>query len=59
MLRKIKVVSNKKMILNHSLPIETMQKVSIAQNLVTSYALTFKNLLNFSKGLPSYGKLFG
>ena len=29
------------MILNNSLPIETMQKVSIAQNLVTSYALTF------------------
>ena len=35
-----------------------MQKINIAQNLVTSHALTIKKLLNFSKGLPSYGKLF-
>ena len=35
-----------------------MQKVSIAKNLVTSHASPFKNLLNFSKGLLSYGKLF-
>ena len=35
-----------------------MQKINIAQNLVTSHALTIKKLLNFSKGLPSYSKLF-
>ena len=46
------------MILNNLLPIKVMQKINIAQNLVTSHALTIKKLLNFSKGLPSYGKLF-
>ena len=46
------------MILNNLLPIEFMQKVSIALNLVTFHAPTFTKLLNFSKGLLSYGKLF-
>ena len=46
------------MIFNNSIAIELMQKVSIAYNLVTSHTLTIKKLLNFSKGLLSYGKLF-
>jgi len=35
-----------------------MQKVSTALNLLMSHASPFKNLLNFSKNLPNYGKLF-
>ena len=38
--------------------IKVMQKVNIAKNSVTSHASTFKRLLNLSKGLLSYGKLF-